>query len=98
MISCLNRASISEHGLDWDRMGAARGIVGSQRPEAAGTFLCRDESEASCFVGMNNTGGPVDVWAVDGVDLGSLVDNGSGFEYFPGKIPATCRTLLQRDL
>ncbi len=47
---------------------------------------------------MNNTGGPVDVWAVDGIELASLVDNGSGYDYFPGTIPVTSLTLLQTDL
>jgi hypothetical protein len=35
-------------------------------PEEEGVFLCRDEFEAGFFVQINNTGGPVDVWAVTG--------------------------------
>lgn len=61
--------------------------VARTKPEAEGVFLCRDESEASFFVRMNNTGGPVDVWAVRGVDVDELVDGGSGFVYWPAGIP-----------
>ncbi len=91
--SRLNRASIAEHGLDWERMGAAPGIAGSPTPEVAGVFLCRDEFEVGWFARMNNTGGPVDVWEVDGVDPDSLVDNGSGYGYLAAKIPASQLTL-----
>ena len=95
--SSRNRASITEHGLDSERM-AAVGIAGSPTPEVPGVYLCRDEVEADWFVSMNNTGGPVDVWGVDGVDPGSLVDNGSGHHYLPGTVPADRLTLLRRDL
>jgi hypothetical protein len=40
--SAANRKSILAHGLDWTRMGAARGIAGSTTPEQEGVFLCRD--------------------------------------------------------
>jgi hypothetical protein len=93
--SVLNRASIAAHGLDWTRMGAARGIAGSTAPEVDGIFLCRNDFELSFFVRMNNTGTPVDVWAVDGVDPDELVDNGAGFDYLPGKIDARFVTLLE---
>ena len=96
--SSLNRASIAEHGLDWERMGITCGIAGSQIPETAGVYLCRDELEADWFVRMNNTGGPVDVWAVEGIDPESLKDNGSGYGYVSDKIPAASLTLLRRDL
>jgi hypothetical protein len=85
--SALNRESIMGHGLDWTLMGAAPGIAGSTRPEAEGVFLCRDEGEAGFFAVMNNTGGPVDVWAVDGIDEDQLITTGSGFRYFPGRVP-----------
>ena len=49
-------------------------------------FLCADEFEARYFVRMNNTGGPVDVWAVTGIDQEQMTDNGSGYLYFPGRI------------
>jgi hypothetical protein len=85
--SAVNRESILVHGLDWTRMGAAPGIAGSPVPEEDGVFLCRDEFEAGFFVRMNNTGGPVDVWAVAGIDEQQLVTAGSGFRYFPARIP-----------
>ena len=87
--SVLNRQSILAHGLDWTRMGAACGIAGSRRPEQEGVFLCRDEFEAGWFVEMNNTGGPVDVWAVTGIEEDQLLDNGSGLSYFPARIPSS---------
>jgi hypothetical protein len=48
----LNRASILAHGLDWDCLGAAPGIAGSNRAEAEGVFLCHDDWEAQYFVRM----------------------------------------------
>ncbi len=91
--SALNRESILAHGLDWTRMGAAPGIAGSPVPEEQGVFLCRNEFEAGWFVQMNNTGGPVDVWAVAGIDEDELIDAGSGFGYFPARIPRSQITL-----
>ncbi|MDX6391242.1 MAG: hypothetical protein QOJ73_2305 [Streptosporangiaceae bacterium] len=85
--SALNRESILAHGLDWTRMGAAPGIAGSGAPEEAGVFLCRDEFEAGFFVRINNTGGPVDVWSVTDIDDQQLITTGSGFRYFPARIP-----------
>ena len=85
--SAANRKSIRSHGLDWTWMGAARGIAGSMTHEENGVFLCRDEFEARFFIDLNNTGGPVDVWVVTGVEEGGLVTGGSGFCYFPAAIP-----------
>ena len=98
MSSSRNRESIRAHGLDWRRMGAARGIAGSSRPEQEGCFLAFDEGEADYFVEMNNTGGPVDVWAVDGVDEETLVTSGEGYEYYPGVIPPGRLRLLREDV
>ena len=92
--SVANRDSILAHGLDWTRMGAAHGIAGSTRPEAEGVFLC-DEFEVRFFTGMNNTGGPIDVWAVSGIGTNDLVDAGSGFCYYPAKIPPAQVTLFR---
>lgn len=78
-------------------MGAARGIAGSRRPEAEGIFVCRDE-ETEFFLQINNTGGPVDLWAVDGIDEGLLLDNGNGFFYLPGRIPAARVRLVRSDI
>lgn len=94
--SALNRESIRAHGLDWTRMGAAPGIAGSTRPEAKGIFLCPDRYEADWFAQMNKTGGPVDIWAVDGIDEDDLVPNGSGFGYFPTPVPASQITLVEQ--
>lgn len=91
--SAANRESIRSHGLDWTRMGAARGIAGSMTPEENGVFLCGDEFEARFFTDLNNTGGPVDVWAVTGVEESGLVTGGSGFCYFPAAISPAQLTL-----
>jgi len=47
---------------------------------------------------VNNTGGPVDVWAVDGIDEQMLVVTGEGYSYFPGRIPPDALTLLEQNL
>ncbi|MFE7582177.1 hypothetical protein ACFU5Y_11510 [Streptomyces gardneri] len=96
--SALNRQSIAQHGLDWTRMGAARGIAGSRRPEVEGIFVCRGEEEAGFFLQINNTGGPIDIWSVDGIDEGLLLDNGNGFVYLPGRIPAARVRLVRSDV
>lgn len=67
-------------------------------PEEEGCFLCRAEWEADWFVQMNNTGGPVDVWAVDGVDEDELVQSSTGYLYLPASIPAERLTLLRTDI
>jgi hypothetical protein len=66
--SSLNRDSIDQYGLDWKRMGPARGTAGSYIPEQEGCFLCRSVSEADWFVRMGSRRGPVDVWAIEQVD------------------------------
>jgi hypothetical protein len=96
--SVTNRDSVLRHGLDWSQMGSGRGIAGSRRPEVAGVFLCRDESEADWFVYLNNTGGPVDVWQVDGVLDIDLEDSPNGYAYLPPTIPAGQLTLLHCGL
>ena len=62
-------AHILDHGLDWRLMGAAPGIAGSAEPEVDGCFLSADEWGYSFFLHINNTGGPVDVWAVDELEF-----------------------------
>ncbi|MEV4939297.1 hypothetical protein [Streptomyces zaomyceticus] len=96
--SVLNRQSIAQHGLDWTRMGTAPGIAGSRRPEVEGIFVCRGEEEAGFFLQINNTDGPVDIWSVDGIDEESLLDNGNGFVYLPGRIPAARVRLVRSDV
>ncbi len=96
--SVLNRGSIEVHGLDWRRMGAAPGIAGSSRPEQEGCFLTLSEFDCDFFVRMNNTGGPVDVWGVDGVDEAELVESPEGFLYLPEVIPPGRLRLVRRDV
>ena len=91
----LNRASIHRHGLDWTHMGATCGIAGSRRPEVEGVFLCLHEFDVDFFVGMNAPQTDLDVWVVDGVDVGELIDNGHGFYYLPARIPPN--RLTRRD-
>jgi hypothetical protein len=57
-----NRESISQHGLDWNRMGSARGIAGSNGPELPAIFLCETLGEIPFFTGMSRVA--TDVWAV----------------------------------
>lgn len=95
--SSLNRESIQAHGLDWSHMAAARGIAGSSVPEQAGCFLCLDEFEMEWFVKMNNTGGTVDVWAVEGVEPNDLVESPEGHLYLPRTIGAELLTLWRSD-
>ena len=79
-------------------MGAARGIAGSSAPEHAGCLLCLNEFEMESFVKtINTTGGPVDVWAVDGVDEKDLVESPEGHSYLPRPIAAHLRTLWRSD-
>jgi len=96
--SSLNRASIHAHGLDYTRMGLARGIAGSVEAEQAGCFLAMNEHERDWFVGMNNTGGPVDVWEVADVDVEDLVESPEGHLYLPGVVPPGRLRLAQLDL
>jgi hypothetical protein len=96
--SSRNRASIAEHGFDWSRMTEARGIAGSAGPELEGCFLCLDDHEVEWFVGMDNTGGPVDVWTVDGVDPSELRESPEGHAYVPRRMPPTVLGLLRRDI
>ena len=75
-------------------MSDAPGIAGSRGPEVDGVFLCVDKVEADYFMLLNNTGGPVDVWQVDGVDVGQLLDAGSGYLYLPRPVrPASVRLI-----
>lgn len=98
MSSVSNRESIVTHGLDARRMGAARGIAGSDRPEQDGCFLARGAHERDHFVRMNNSGGPVDVWRVRGVDPAQLLTSPAGYTYVPGTIGAGRLTLVDADV
>ena len=96
--STRNRDSIRAHGLDRRRMGDAPGIAGSTRPEQDGVFVCRDEFECEFFVSMNNTGGPVDVWALGGVSEDELVQSPEGFLYLPRAVPVAALRLARTDV
>jgi hypothetical protein len=96
--SSMNRESIEEFGLDWSRMGSARGIAGSYEPEQKGCFLCEDESETNWFIRMNNTGGTVDVWEVTGVSPSELVQSPEGHFFVPRTVPKECMTLVRPDI
>ncbi|MFJ6094940.1 hypothetical protein [Williamsia muralis] len=47
---------------------------------------------------MNNTGGPVDVWEVTGVDADTLVQSPQGYCFFPGVVSRDRVRLVQRDI
>ena len=77
-------------------MGVAPGIAGNGRPEVEGCFLCEDELEARWFEEeINNTGGFVDVWEVDGLTLTDLIESPNGFYWYPGTIPPERVRLLR---
>ncbi len=59
-------------------------------------FLCMDEFAVGFFVQMNNTGGPVDVWVVTGIDPRHLIESGTGFSNYPAKIPPSQIALTER--
>jgi hypothetical protein len=96
--SVLNRDSISAHGLDWTLMSDAPGIAGSRGPEVEGCFVCVDEFEVSFFLRINNTGGPVDVWAIEGVEEEELITPPNGFQYVSRRIAPTMLSLHRRDV
>jgi len=79
-------------------MRDAPGIAGSHGAEQDGCFLCRDEWEVDWFVRMNNTGGAVDVWAVNDVDEKELVESPEGHFYLAGAIPPERLLLVRRDI
>jgi hypothetical protein len=79
-------------------MGVARGIAGSSAPEEAGCFLSETELDCEFFLRINNTGGPVDVWVVRGVDPEELRATSSGFDYLPRRVPPKDLTLHRADV
>ena len=76
-------------------MADAPGIAGSRQPEEEGCFLCMNDFEVSFFLRINNTGGPVDVWAVEGINEEELVTPPNGFQYVPRRIPPTQLSLYR---
>ena len=79
-------------------MALASGIAGSRRPEVEGVFLCCGDWEVDWFIDLNNTGGPVDVWAVAGVDGADLIDNGNGHYYLARPVTPSDLTLVRQDV
>jgi hypothetical protein len=96
--SSSNRESIDRHGLDWTLMSAARGIAGSNSPEQEGCFLCQDESEADWFACMGSSFGPVDVWAVEGVNESDLIESPEHYFYVTFPIPRGRLKLVRQDV
>jgi hypothetical protein len=86
------------NGLDWTRMEAASGIAGSTTPEQEGSFVCLNEREVDWFIRINNTGGPVDVWAVHGIDESDLVESPEGCYYLTRLVPSECLELIRQDV
>lgn len=77
-------------------MGAAPGIAGSRKPEVEGCFVCMDEFEVQWFAQtINNTGGPVDVWEVEGLTFADLTESPHGHYWYPGTIPPAQIRLLR---
>jgi hypothetical protein len=90
----VNRASISEHGLDWRRM-VHPGVAGATRPELDGIFLCEGEFDVGFFTDMSRV--PSDVWAVDVTNR--WVETGpSGWVIVTDPIPASAVRMVQGDV
>ncbi|WP_186525949.1 hypothetical protein [Leekyejoonella antrihumi] len=58
-------------------------------------FVCQDESDVDFFARMNNTGGPIDVWEITGIEESQLLTSGSGFCYLPDTIGPERITLVE---
>jgi hypothetical protein len=90
-----NRDSIRQYGLDWRRMGDARGVAGSVHPELAVVFLGEDAHDIEFFTRMARQ--PCDAWGV--APDGLWVENGpNGWLLYPEPIPASRLRFLARDL
>ncbi len=96
--SSTNRESIREHGLDWRRMGAARGIAGSQTPEQEGCFLAFDMFTVDWFLRFDATTLPLDVWEVADVYVSSTLESPEGYQYLPGVIEPQRLRLVRTDV
>jgi hypothetical protein len=95
-----NRDSIRRHGLDWTRM-TPPGIAGSQGPETAGIFLCRELDSAEWFAGMCRDGA-ADIWTVrlNHVWLESAPSGGGDGDWMicPEPIPPSQITLQRTEI
>jgi hypothetical protein len=100
----VNRASIEQHGLDWNRMGKVGGIAAGagspsgwiHRPEADAVFLCGSLEEAEWFaqVGEHPL---VDMWQVDVRGL-ELEDAPDGWLWIRQPVERSCVSLLRSDI
>jgi hypothetical protein len=70
--------------------------MGQHRRPGVVVGIGREAAEVGFFVGMNNTGGPIDVWAVMGINEGQLIESGNGFRYYPAKVPPSQITRIER--
>jgi hypothetical protein len=51
-----------------------------------GVFLCRDWAEVEFVCQSDGVRGPVDIWAVEGVEVSELIEAPDGFVYSPNPI------------
>jgi hypothetical protein len=90
-----NRQSITQHGLDWQRMEEVPGIAGSRQPELPAVFLCESAGEVQFFTDMSRLA--TDVWAVR-VD-GLWLENGpDGWVILPEPVPPERLRLVETDI
>jgi hypothetical protein len=82
LTATVNRESIQRWGLDWSRMGLARGIAGRPRPELPAIFL--DTIDSVGFF-KHMTKDSMDLWAVDVTDL--WIENGPDGWYIIHGLP-----------
>lgn len=81
--------------LAWQKPPASLGAGARRR---TGCLCASAASTLTLFVGMNNTGTRVDLWAIDGLDEGQLVESENGFLYVPGGIAVEMITLVEMNL
>jgi hypothetical protein len=56
------------------------------------------QEEIDWFLTMNNTGGAVDVWRVNGVEEDQMIEGPNGHWYLPEPVPPSQLTLEMTDL
>src|SRR5450759_365081 len=90
--STLNRETILAHGLDWTRMGRP-GVSPEPGARGSGRVLVPGRIRGRLLRADEQHRRPVDVWSVTGIDEQHLISTGSGFRYFPARIPRSQVTL-----
>lgn len=96
--SIRNRDSINRYGLDWRKMGTVPGIAGSLEPEVEGIFLALGAYECRHFASLSNSGDPIDIWQVYGINLDALRTSHNGYLFFPGAIGPDRLSLVATDI